>query len=140
MSIQNYTEFYLTSSDNLGFETPRKCHFLKRLRSQVRDNLMLISIDPPLIGQKYGLGGKDIREIMITHRFKGDSLFPIKKFPIYVHILRILNDNKIKNNEVLNEEDFELTAWGEIYATYDDAKKVSDDFLRANNISRRTDV
>jgi hypothetical protein len=114
-------DFFLTSaSEGYDFKETRKCKIIKRLRSKNRDDLMMIKIDPPVIGQKYGLGGKDIDIVFIATRHQGDSLFPIKKWPVFVHVARFLINNP-EERDVIDDNEFESIAWAEIYKTESDA-------------------
>lgn len=114
-------DFYLASSEGYGLESPRGCKRVKRMISTSQNDLMLIEIDPPLIGQKYGLGGRDINHVIISPRHQGSSLFPISEWPTFVHVARPLIDN-IENCDVLAENEFELIAWAEIYQTEEEAR------------------
>jgi len=51
---------------------------------------MLVEVDPPFIGQKFGLGGKDLETIVLAPRLEGYSLFPVSKWPCPVHCVRIV--------------------------------------------------
>jgi len=53
---------------------------------------MLIEIEPALIGQSFGLGATDIRELIISTRHAGQTLYPISEWPSFVYVARILND------------------------------------------------
>lgn len=82
---------------------------------------MLIAIDPPLIGQRYGLGADDIHEVVIQPRHIGVSLFPVIKWPVYVHVARLLAPLRLGSGRIQNE-DLEEIAWAEIYPSEDDAR------------------
>ncbi|GAO37568.1 hypothetical protein SCT_3001 [Sulfuricella sp. T08] len=109
-------DFYLASSEGYNLEEPRSCKRVKRLRSDSRDDLLLIRIDPPLIGQLYGLGGREIDNVLVATRHKGDSLFPIKGWPVLVHVARLLIDNPDERDQV-HDNEFESIAWAELYET-----------------------
>ncbi len=114
-------DFFLASSEGYRMEEPRSCKQIKRLRSDTRDDLLLVKIEPPLIGQSYGLGGHDIDTLLVATRHKGDSLFPIKEWPVFVHVARLLIDNPEKR-EKIGDDEFESIAWAELYQTEDDAR------------------
>ena len=117
----SHPEFYLASSEGYGMEEPRSCWRLERLASAKRDDLLLIKIDPPLPGQKYGLGGHDLDRVLVATRHDGASLFPIKEWPVFVHVARLLS-NIPQEHRPLREEDFESIAWAELYKTEEDAR------------------
>jgi hypothetical protein len=117
----NRPEFYLASSEGYDMEEPRACWRVRRLSTKDRDDLLLVRIEPPLIGQKYGLGDKDIHQVIIATRHQGASLFPISEWPIYVHVARLkvkLAENRIR----LEPDEFVSIAWAELYRTHEDAR------------------
>jgi len=115
-------DFYLASSEGYEMDEPRKCKRLKRLKSENRDDLLLIRIEPTINGQKYGLGGKDIDVVIVATRHKGDSLFPIKEWPVYVHVVRLLIDAPEADENVLDNE-LESIGWAELYQTEEAARQ-----------------
>ncbi len=102
-------------------EEPRRCWRLKRLATGQRDDLLLVRIEPPLLGQKYGLGGRDIDLVILAPRHRGASLFPVSEWPVYVHVARLLVDDP-ENRERLDSNDMEEIAWAEVYRTDLDAR------------------
>lgn len=112
----NDPDFFLASSDGYRLEEPRSCRRIKRVSSDSRNDLLLVKIEPPLIGQPYGLGGRDIDMLLVATRHKGDSLFPIKKWPVFVHVARLLIANP-EEREQIHDNEFESIAWAELYAT-----------------------
>lgn len=119
MIIDN-PDFYLSSSESYQFENPRRCKIVRPVRTQDRDDLFIIQIDPPIIGQKYGIGDKDIDFILVTTRHKEDSISPVKRWPVCVHVARLLVEPM--PCEVLTEDEYESMAWAELYETEEDAK------------------
>lgn len=114
-------DFFLASSEGYRLKEPRSCKCLKRLRSDNRDDLLLVKVEPPLIGQHYGLGNQDINVLLIATRHKGESLFPIKEWPVFVHVARLLIDHP-EERERIRDDEFELIAWAELYPTEIDAR------------------
>lgn len=114
-------DFYLASSEGYELEEPRRCWRIKRLTAANRKDLLLVRIDPSLIGQKYGLGDRDIDTIIVATRYKEDTLFPIKKWPVFVHIARLLIDSP-EEKASLREDEFESIAFAELYQTEQDAR------------------
>jgi len=113
--------FYLASTEGYDLEMPRKCYLLRRLKSLNRDDLLLIKIEPPLIGQKFGLGGQDIHQVIIANRHKIGIVFPITYWPVYVYIARPLISLSDRDTEI-QTTDMEVIAWGELYKTEKDAQ------------------
>lgn len=109
-------DFFLASSEGYRLEEPRSCKRIKRVSSDNRDDLLLVKVEPPLIGQPYGLGGRDIDTLLVATRHKGDSLFPVKEWPVFVHVARLLIENP-EEREQIHDNEFESIGWAELYAT-----------------------
>lgn len=115
-------DFFLASSEGYGMAEPRKCKRLARIASESRNDLLLIEIEPPIVGQRYGLGEKDIDVVVVATRHAGDSLFPIEEWPVFVHVARCLTEVS-KAREILMDKDLEEIAWAELYQTEEAARK-----------------
>ena len=114
-------DFYLASSEGYGLESPRRAWRVKRLSTDSRDDLLLVRVDPPLLGQNYGLGSRDVEMVLIATRHRGSSLFPISEWPIFVHVARPLVERpELKDH--LRPDEFEAIAWAELYRTESDAR------------------
>src|SRR5262249_20763813 len=83
--------------------------------------LLLVRVEPPLVGQRYGLGGRDIDTLLVATRHKGASLFPINQWPVYVHVARLLIENPEQRDQI-HDNEFESIAWAELYRTEEDAQ------------------
>lgn len=114
-------DFYLASTEGYGMEEPRRCWRLKRIASAQRGDLLLVRIEPPLLGQRFDLGGKDVDLVLLAPRHDGASLFPVTTWPTYVHVARPLVDAP-ETYERLGPGEMEVVAWAEIYPTEDDAR------------------
>jgi hypothetical protein len=114
-------DFFLASSEGYGLEEPRSCKRIKRVSSDYRDDLLLVKVEPPLIGQPYGLGSRDIDTLLVATRHKGAPLFPIKEWPGYVHVARLLIENP-EQREQIHDNEFQLIASAELYRTEEDAR------------------
>ncbi len=109
-------DFFLASAESHLFERPRAGWRVKRLRSDTRDDLLLISVDPGVNGQSFGLGDQDICTLLVATRHKGDSLFPIREWPVFVHVARLLISNLEEKDEI-HDDEFVSLAWAELYPT-----------------------
>src|SRR4051812_19879118 len=58
------TQFWLKGEGG-ELATPRRCTPMRRVRDPVRDH-MIVEIDPPLVGQRYGLGARDISVLLLS--------------------------------------------------------------------------
>jgi hypothetical protein len=107
-------DFYLAYGDGYKFETPFMCFKRKKLYGQNPQVYMLCDINPPMIGQRYGLGRKDIHQIVLFARHVGASLFDVKTWPVYVHLFRSLCDN-LDSVDYVDKSNIQSMIWGEIY-------------------------
>jgi len=114
-------DFYLASSEGYGMREPRRCFRIKRLAGDERDDLLLIRVDPPFVGQWYGLGGQNIHQVILATRFAGDSLFPVVQWPVFVHVARALVPDPVTRS-ILHQDELDEIGWGEVYATDADAR------------------
>lgn len=113
-------DFYLASSEGYEMEEPRRGFAVRRLRGDSRDDYLLVRIEPPVIGQPFGLGDRDIDHVVLATRHAGESLFPIQRWPVFVHVARPLVP--IEGRGVLHDDEMESIAWAEIYETEDAAR------------------
>jgi hypothetical protein len=114
-------DFYLASSEGYGLETPRRCYRLRRILGRSGDDYLLVKVDPPIIGQRYGLGGIDIDRVVLATRHEGESLFPISSWPVFVHVARLLLEPR--EGDTMTRDDLEEIGWAEIYRTEEDARR-----------------
>jgi hypothetical protein len=115
----NAPDFYLASTEMRGMEAPRRCWAVRRLTTDHNDDLLALRIDPPIIGQPYGLGDRDIDTVAVAVRLVGDSLFPIARWPVHVHVFRFLE--AYSGQDVVKYGQLERIAWADLYATEADA-------------------
>lgn len=110
----SHPDFYLTSSEGYNLEEIRACYKRRRLIGDHPDGYMLCEIAPTLIGQPYGLGERDINEIIIASRHREYSIFSINEWPVYVHVARLTSDMPI-DKFTIAENDIESIGWAEMY-------------------------
>lgn len=104
--------FYLVSTELREAYEPRACHIIRRLRSELRDDLALVEIDPPLPRNTYDTED-EISQLILATRHEGTTLFPISNMPLPVYICRISDDVDLKQ-EVVQSGDISIIDWGEI--------------------------
>lgn len=110
-------DFYLsTAGEYEGLAVPRACRIEARLADRVRVDHLLVRIDPPLIGQEFGLGSRDIEQLVLTVIFDGHALFPIRKWPAHVYVSRIL-DESIVATRTIESGQVQIIAWGTLFRT-----------------------
>jgi hypothetical protein len=73
-----------------------------------RDDYWLAAVDPPFIGQRYGLGASDISEVILATKFAGHSLFDERRI-IPVSVARIVDGGICP--ETLRPEQIEVILW-----------------------------
>jgi hypothetical protein len=114
-------DFFLScAGEYKPLSEPRACWAKARLRNAVRDDYMLIDVKPPLIGQPFGLAGKDITQLIISARLQLDTLYPIARWPLSVYVSRILDETILKTLS-FEKNQVELIAWGLIFRTLEAA-------------------
>lgn len=113
-------DFYLASSDSYKLKEMRRCWRVRRMAIASRNDLLLVRIDPPLLGQQYGLGARDIELVLIQTRHESCTLFPISEWPVYVSVARPLIDHP-ELCDSLQENQVESIAWAELYRTEKEA-------------------
>ena len=123
-------EFFITTAGEYGpLAEPRACWPRARLSDEIRDDYMLIEIDPALIGQPFGLGATDIRDLIISTRLEGCTLFSISKWPTLVYVARILDDAVLRARTFTGGQ-VELIAWGALLRTHEEAACYAASFRR----------
>jgi hypothetical protein len=106
-------DFFMVVGESPGLVQQLKCYRIKRFRATRRDDYLLIQVSPPVDGQRYGVP-KLIDELVIAARHKGISLFPVRKWPVEVYVLRVLIDNPVER-DLLKDEELALIDWATIY-------------------------
>jgi hypothetical protein len=123
-------EFFLsTAGEYEPLAAPRACWQNARLRDDVRDDHMLVDIEPALDGQRFGLGATDIRQLIISARHGGQTLYPISEWPFSVYVARIV-DKAVLESHVFTREQVELIAWGTLFPTREEASDHAKRFSR----------
>jgi hypothetical protein len=112
--------FMSTAGEYEPLAAPRACWEKARLRDNVRDDHMLIDIEPALDGQRFGLGADDITQLIVSARHRGQTLYPIAEWPFYVYVARIVDKAIIESREFTRKQ-VELIAWGTLFRTREEA-------------------
>lgn len=110
----NTPDFYLYSTEGYHLDdTIRKCFMRKRLYGEHKGAYILCDISPPIIGQQFGLGERDIHQIMVALRYDGSVLVPISDWPLDIYVMHILTDVTMK--QIISKFDYEVLGLAEIY-------------------------
>ncbi|NOY84049.1 MAG: enhanced serine sensitivity protein SseB [Nitrospirae bacterium] len=110
-------DFYLTSSEGYNLEDIRACYKERQLSGSHPDGYMLCEIYPPIVGQAYGLGERDVHKIIIVSRHARHSVFHIDEWPAYVHVARLTFDTIPIDKFTVAKDDIESMGLAEIYRT-----------------------
>lgn len=105
-------DFYLVSTELREPYEPRTCRIIKRLRSDLRDDLALVEIEPPLPCDVYDTN-EDVRWLILGARHQGTSLFPVTEWPLAVYVCRLKEKDKPESNTIASE-DLTILDWGEV--------------------------
>jgi hypothetical protein len=73
---------------------------------------MEIKIDPPLLGQLFGMD--DIDRLLISSKWTETSLYPVSRWPLPVYVMRIIDESILRAGS-FRKDQVELIAWGMIY-------------------------
>ena len=120
--MKELPDFFLSAAAEMSGDLAalRACWIKGRMRGDVRDDHMLIEVEPPVIGQTYGLGGEDIANLVLSAHYRGDRLFPVKKWPCHVYVTRIV-DQSVTKTLTFTRGQLELIGWGMIFRTIQEA-------------------
>lgn len=118
----NSPAFFLASTEGYGLSTPRACYPVRDVKLGNNPKAILCYIDPPIIGQSFGLGAQNIEFVLLAPRHDGFSISPVSEWPGYVHVARIKSPPPHDEVEYKMDQVEEI-AWGEIYPTTEEAEK-----------------
>ena len=95
-------DFYIDSrGEHESLKEPRAARFIKFLSDSHRGDWVLVQIEPAVIGQTFGLGGRDIEYLVVAPRFTGMQLIPVGVGYVPVNILGV------KDNTLLERDTFD---------------------------------
>ena len=106
------TQFLLTSTELREPYEPRTCRVVRRLRNEVRDDLALVEIEPPLPAHVYD-SARDLDHLILGAKHEGRTLFPVSEWPLYVYICGMKN-GQAPQGEQIYSMDFSILDWGRI--------------------------
>ena len=105
-------DFFLTSTELREPYHPRACRIIRRLHSELRDDLVLVEVEPPLPSHVYDTN-EDIRWLILGSRHQGHSFFPISEWPLAVYICWLKGKGKPEDDAIASE-DLAILDWGEV--------------------------
>ena len=107
--------FYLASTELREAYEPLACRIIRRVRSELLDDLALVEVERPLPRQVYDTP-QDVRWLILASRLKGTTLFPVSQWPLSVYICRLKGKCE-PPSEAIMAEDLAILDWGEIRRT-----------------------
>lgn len=111
-------DLFLTSDDYSDFQSLRKIQSYHKTRLDDRD-VLVVKVDIPIIGQKYGLGDYDPDTLYLLDKYDEPLLTRLSQFPINVYVTIV----KERNSTPSSLSDLNNIAWASLYDNYNDAKK-----------------
>jgi hypothetical protein len=121
MTQESPPAFYLGSAEFTGdFARPRACWPQCLLGGPDSREYLWVRVAPAVIGQAFGLGGRDLEDLVLSPRHLGSSLAITGEQPVAVHIYIVRNEGILKSHS-FGARDVEMVAWGEIYRSQSDA-------------------
>lgn len=112
-------DFYLASTEDSALNLPIECFKRKKIAGVNPGGYLLCDVKPAIIGQRYGLGEKNIDQLIFVCRHSNSTLFPISEWPISVYVTRSLIQG-IEQVNYVKESDVELMYWGCLYRNKND--------------------
>jgi hypothetical protein len=103
---------HLASTELRNPYEPRECRVIKRLRSELRDDLALVELEPPLPASVYDTP-EDLGQVILAARHQGSSLFPVTEWPLPVYIC-VLKHKTVPKSDALDSADIAILDWGEV--------------------------
>lgn len=122
---------FLTSGEEVFWSQPRAAWRLGVAAGpDPQRSLLVLRIDPPAIGQRFGLGGEDVREVVVTAVTRRDSVDPLR-LPVDVHLL-LPRRPWAPEVDRLGEADLWLVSRGKLVSTWSEAEAVDRSMQRMN--------
>jgi hypothetical protein len=104
---------FLVSTELREPYKPRRCSIIKRLRSEIRDDLALVEVEPPIESRIYDTT-KELQRLILASRLEGSSIFPVvSEWPLYVYIC-VLNGENEPEGDAIDSKDLVILDWGKI--------------------------
>ena len=104
--------FYLVSTELRKPYEPRACRVIRRLHSELRDDLALVEIEPPLPRHVYDTE-EDVQWLILASRYQGATLFPVTEWPLSVYICRLKGRDKPESDTIVSDN-LTIVDWGEV--------------------------
>ena len=121
--MEGTPNFWMTAAGEGGRDLarPRACRVRGHLRNLANTKSLLVHVDPPVIGQPFGLGGQDIDELVLSPRHRGAVLDPPSEWPLYVYVHRLLDGDVVRDLAISSAKQIEPVTWAMLFRREDEA-------------------
>jgi hypothetical protein len=106
--------FLTTAREYRPLTTPRQCWEELRMVDSVRNDYMLVRIEPSFRDERSV--PKEIDRLILSTRLKQYSLYPITEWPCRVYVIRIVDESILQTAQFTREQ-VEIIAWGTVFQT-----------------------
>lgn len=106
------TELYLRSNELRDPYPAHKCRLIKRISSDIRDDMGVFKMIPPLPPHYYNTNS-DLEFVVMASKQEGDTLFPLTKLPMQVYLCSIKVPIETLD-KFLSSDQLEILDWAEI--------------------------
>jgi hypothetical protein len=115
------SDLYLRTTELANPYESRRCSIIKRMRSEMRDDLALVSIEPPLPKETYNTEDS-VKQVILASRLEGSTLFPMSTLPLAVYICVVIEplDN---SSDLISSEHLSIIDWGELVHGFPEKNK-----------------
>lgn len=113
--------FSSAKGESVELSIPRACWIRGRVSNSASDQHMLVEISPPLVGQMFGMGEADIVNLILSPKWEGYTLYPVRGWPCHVYVSRIL-DKAVFDTMTMAPAQVEVIAWASIFQTLEDVR------------------
>src|SRR5256885_17093938 len=105
-------DFFLSSREHRGdWARARACWLKEHLKMQDGRECVLVEISPPVNGQKFGLGDKDITSLLLVNRWKTNT-FGQQVDRVWPVLIYRMPSPLATTQTTVRDSDVTLTAWG----------------------------
>lgn len=104
-------KLYISSYEYQDFDKPRKIIRYQKTELSSR-NTLIVEVEEPLIGQKYGLLDYDVTTFYLINRVNEHAFDHLNRFPIDVYVLIIKNN---MDRHIVSLDQLQNIAWACLY-------------------------
>lgn len=114
------TQFVLsTAGEYFPLTAPHSCLEIDRMKDSVRDDYMLVRVEPAFRDDR--IGPLELDQLILSTRLRPYSLYPITEWPVHVYVTRVVDPAILKTLNFTKEQ-VELIGWGMLFQTLEAAR------------------